>query len=101
MSIEATLHQAKQRQLKHLYRAICDVLFREWDPLTANLVSSDADEYAFCAPRIYRLIQEKVSAEQIADYLETVQRSDLGLDVVDKELNLKIAQKLLELVNKT
>ncbi len=53
------------------------------------------DEYQSYLPQVFKLLQEKQSAETIANYLSMVATERMGLSMC-KEHDLKIAQLLLD-----
>jgi hypothetical protein len=81
-----------------LLLAVQEVLFREWDPIGVNDDPQCQDEYDSYAPTICGWLREGVDEYKLASHLSQLQRVSMGMSVIDEELHLRVARRLLELV---
>jgi|LakMenEpi03Aug12_release.lakeMendotaPanAssembly.Ray.scaffolds.fasta_scaffold521979_2 hypothetical protein len=83
-----------------LAASIRDLLFREWDPCSVNLNADCANEYDDYIPAIHKLAIARKPAEEIAAYLNFVEKKYMG-GTVDKDLNRAVAAKIFALAEAT
>jgi hypothetical protein len=76
-----------------LAAAIRELLFLEWNPCSSNHNSLSIDVYDDYIPAIHRMAVDRVSAEDIAAYLNFVVKNYIG-QTPDKELNQERAAKI-------
>lgn len=81
-----------------LLQAVRDVLFNEWDLIGVNDNSLCRNEYDSYAPTICRLIREGADPRKIANHLEQLQTSSMGLSRIDSERDIRVARRLISLV---
>jgi hypothetical protein len=78
-----------------------EILWREWDPIGVNDSKEAIDEYDAYADRAYILLMdERRSAEEIADYLFDIASNYIGLGpkLSLRILSRKVANKIFGLV---
>jgi hypothetical protein len=79
-----------------LYRAVDEILWRDWDPIGVAQFGKDArDEYYAYLPETYRLALAGDRAG-IAEYLHSVVSSRMGLSRSTVADHLAVADKILE-----
>jgi len=76
--------------------AVRDVLLKEWNPIGVD-VERAADEYDRYVSTICRWLREGVDEHKLVQYLSNAARVNMGLSHVDRQSNLHIARRLLEL----
>ena len=81
-----------------LLREVCEILFREWDPIGVNGNELCRDEYDSYAGTICRWLREGVDEYKLASHLSELQRVSMGISS-DEEANRKIAKCLRALVS--
>lgn len=81
-----------------LLLAVCEMLFREWDPIGVNGNELCRDEYDSYAPTICRLLREGADEYKLANHLSQLQRVSMGISIIDEELHRRAARRLLSLV---
>ena len=76
--------------------AIRKILMSEWDPIGCGVPDDEYDSYI---PRIYRLIQEGNTVDQLAAYLYKLETISMGLQGGEKvmEMDRQVAKSLLAL----
>jgi hypothetical protein len=62
-----------------VYKAIDEILWKEWDPIGINEFEGARDEYQMYLPKAYRLKQENANQETIAQYLFNIEVDRMGL----------------------
>lgn len=89
-----------RKRLKRLYQQICEVLFRDWDPIGINANTLVADEYDSHAPAIYHLLTAGADQTKIAAHLRRLRTIAMGLSDSNemRENDVRVAQRLRELV---
>jgi hypothetical protein len=80
---------------KELYRRTDEVLHYLWDPIGVAGSPGARDEYEYHLPRVFTLLTNGADAQEIADYLTSVERDSIGLDA-DAIKALRIAQILID-----
>jgi hypothetical protein len=78
------------------FKAIHDVLIREWDPIGVGYEPNAQDEYDSYIPTIYRLISEGADDMKIAEHLEQIETDSIGLSFTGDRV--QIARRLREVV---
>jgi hypothetical protein len=63
----------------HLYQAVREVLFREWDPIGVNTNPLVADEYDSYAPAICRMLAARADEFKEAAHLGRLRTDAMGL----------------------
>ncbi len=86
----------KKARAEEIYNEIRSVLFKDWDPISVSYNPNLIDEYDSYIGRIYRLLFNKASADQIAEELSKIEREQIGFDT-PKEKLLPVAAKLKEI----
>jgi hypothetical protein len=76
-----------------LYKAIDEILWRDWDPIGISGVDGARDEYQMYLPQVYQLALAGDRAK-IADYLFTVAVERMGL-TTQRNQHLAAADKIL------
>ena len=79
-------------QLK-LYRAIDEILWRDWDPIGVSNISDARDEYQMYLPEVYQLALNG-DRTKIADYLFWAATERMGL-TTQRNQHLAVADKIL------
>ena len=74
--------------------AIRSILMSEWNPIGCGVPEDEYDSYI---PAMYRLMQLRVSIEQLADLLQSFETQNMGL-VARPEENRRVAKMLLDLM---
>ena len=77
-----------------LYRAIDEILWRDWDPIGVSKFEAARDEYQSYLPEVYRLALAG-DRDKIADYLFWAATDRMGL-TTQRNQHLAIASKILE-----
>jgi len=79
-------------------RSVQDLLRTEWEPIGVGVPIGEYNSYAMQA--VLRARRHD-SAEKIANYLTKVETRTIGLNLVPgvRERNLKVAQRVLEIVD--
>ncbi|MBI1827043.1 MAG: cyclase family protein [Planctomycetes bacterium] len=80
------------------FKAIHDVLIREWDPIGVSDEPAAQDEYDSYIPRIYRLIVEGADDFALARHLEKIETDQMGL-ASHHDRNDRIAWRLREVLS--
>jgi hypothetical protein len=80
------------RKLKIIER----ILWEDWDPIGINVIVTAKDEYDSYAPKVYKLLQEGKSAEEVAEYLSYVDGELIG-NTPNESRNLEVAKKLIQI----
>jgi hypothetical protein len=62
-----------------LYRAADETLHYIWDPVGSSTEPWARDEYHAYLPIVFRMLKEGVTAKQLADYLNRVTTTTMGL----------------------
>jgi hypothetical protein len=83
---------------KELWRAVKEILFREWDPIGVNSNPACGDEYDSYASGIVRLLQAEADEYKIAEHLRRLQRVSMGLSSANEERDRRIARRLISLI---
>jgi hypothetical protein len=81
-----------------LYKAIDEILWKDWDPIGVNDMPEARDEYQSYLPHIFRLAIEGKDAEHISSSLIATIEGNIGL-CADKEHCLKVAKKIVAAKN--
>lgn len=76
-----------------LYKAIDEILWRDWDPIGVSGIDGARDEYQMYLPQVYQLALVGDRAK-IADYLFTVAVERMGL-TTQRNQHLAAADKIL------
>jgi hypothetical protein len=76
-----------------LYKAIDEILWRDWDPIGVSGTDGARDEYQMYLPQVYQLALAGDRAK-IADYLFTVAVERMGL-TTQRNQHLAAADKIL------
>ena len=81
-----------------LYRRTDEVLHYLWDPIGVSGVPQARDEYDSYVPHVYSMLQQGLADTEIADYLISIQRDQMGLTASDQsqERALEIADILID-----
>jgi hypothetical protein len=82
-----------------LYRAIDEILWREWDPIGMFGIEEARNEYHGYLPQVYRLALAGDRAE-IADYLFSAATEQMGL-TTQRTQHLAVADKILAAKNQS
>jgi hypothetical protein len=91
----ATYLMAEPYRLLH---SVQEILFLEWDPIGVNGNALCRNEYDTYATTVWNLLQSGADEFKIASRLSLFQRGNMGLSVVNEELNRKVARRLVGLV---
>ena len=95
MSITKQSLSAEDREL---YQRTDEVLHYLWDPIHVSGVPQARDEYQSYLSQVFGLVTRSASAADIADYLTSIERDQMGLSITDqsKERNVEVADILLD-----
>jgi hypothetical protein len=74
--------------------AIRRLLMSEWGPIGCGVPQDEYDSYI---PAIYRLLQARVSVEELASHLEEIETKQIGLPA-RPEVNRRVAEMLLDVM---
>jgi hypothetical protein len=75
--------------------AIRSILISEWDPIGCGIPDDEYDGYI---PGIYRLMQARVSIEELEAHLQEIETQQICLRARPEE-NRRVAKMLLDLIN--
>lgn len=75
------------------FMLIRTVLIRDWEPIICNELLPD-NEYDSYIPEIIRLLRSDCSSEQLAVYLQHVERDYMEVET-DPERTTRVASKLI------
>jgi len=80
-----------------LYQLVRELLWREWDPIGVNELSSADDEYDAYVPPLVRMLLDGASDEAIARQLIDYEGNAIGLSNTGASLNraFEIAERLI------
>ena len=84
----------QKRDWKADVDAIRPILMSEWDPIGCGVPDDEYDGYI---PVIYRLMQARVSIEDLASHLQEIETERMGLPA-RPEVNRRVAKMLLEVM---
>ncbi len=78
--------------------AIRRVLISEWDPIGCGVPDDEYDSYI---PVIYRLMQQRLSADELASHLTNIETGSMGLSggPAVATRNRRVAEILLSLMS--
>jgi len=75
------------------------VLFNEWDPIGIGDNSNLSDEYDGYIGSIISMLKQKSPVESIATFLKNIEKTEMGIDVVDIKSLHNVASKIKEIGN--
>jgi hypothetical protein len=84
--------------MRDLISAVDEVLFHEWDPIGVNETPEAYDEYSSYAPGLLRYAM-RGDPEVVADQLGRISSETMGLRVGNRQRDLVIAQKLIDIAS--
>ncbi|PCI10914.1 hypothetical protein COB72_01980 [bacterium] len=84
--------------MRDLISAVDEILYNEWDPIGVNDTPEAFDEYSSYAPGLLRYAMGG-DPEVVADQLGRITRESMGLGDGDRQHNLAIAQKLIDIAS--
>ena len=84
---------------KKLYKAIDEILWKDWDPIGVNDIEDVRDEYQGYTPLILKLVKSKSDSTKIAEKLYEIETELIGLSG-NYENCLKVAEKINNLEKK-
>jgi hypothetical protein len=84
----------QRRDWKTDVDAIRALLMAEWNPIGCGVPDDEYDSYI---PVIYRLMQARVSIEELAAHLQEIESQRIGLHA-RPEVNRRVAKMLLDLM---
>lgn len=90
--------RSNAKKMRDLISAIDEVLFYEWDPIGINDCSDAFDEYSSYAPGLLRFAM-RGNPEVVADQLARLATVNMGLSTSDRQHELRIAKKLIEIAS--
>jgi hypothetical protein len=79
---------------KKLYKAIDEILWKDWDPIGVNDMEDLRNEYQGYTPHIFKLVIEGADKIKIAKHLYQIETVNMGMNG-DKIHCDKIAEKIL------
>ena len=88
----------RRSQYDRLYRAVREILFREWDPIGIYAGAPD-DEYDSYVPKVCALLMDGADAVKIASRLQDWTTNAMGLTSVDADHSRRVARRLRSLVD--
>lgn len=88
------------QEQKILYKAIDEILWRDWDPINVNDDEEWRDEYSSYTPQVFNLKIKNADKETIAQHLLKIETGRMGFkgsidgcrQVADKIIKLSINQ---------
>lgn len=81
-----------------LYRAVCDQLFDEWDPIGVNSLGGPRDEYDSYAMNLIGMIRNGADSYRVTQHLGELARVSMGLSHVDAQRDQQVVQRLISLI---
>ena len=84
--------------MRDLISAVDEVLLNEWDPIGVNGNLDCYDEYSSYARGLLRYAM-RGDPEVVADQLGRISSETMGLRVGDRQRDLMIAQKLIDIAS--
>jgi hypothetical protein len=85
---------------KAIYKAIDEILWKDWDPIGVNDNENIRDEYQSYTPHIFSLKKQGIDIHKIAQHLYQLETVSMGM-TGEKDLVLNhckaIAQKIFDL----
>ncbi len=66
-------------EYRRAFKAIHDVLIKEWDPIGVGDEPNAQDEYDDYIPVIYRLLSERRIDAEVARHLDLIETESIGL----------------------
>jgi hypothetical protein len=79
---------------KKLYKAIDEILWKDWDPIGVNDIEDVRDEYQGYTPHIFSLTIHGADKVKIAEHLFEIETVNMGMNG-NKIHCEKIAEKIL------
>jgi len=83
---------------KKLYKAIDEILWKDWDPIGVNNIEDIRDEYQHYTPYIFSLTTDGANKVKTAEHLFKIETVNMGIDG-NKIHCEKIAEKILSLID--
>ncbi len=80
-----------------LYKAIDEILWKDWDPIFGGDGTAPRDEYSGYVPQVFSLAIKKAAAKEIAEYLHKVVTESIGLSPSSIEAEMAIAEQIVNL----
>jgi len=84
---------------KELISNVRYILLNDWDPIGIGDNSNLSDEYDGYIGSIIKILEQKPSVESIATFLKNIEKTEMGIDVVDINSLHNVASKLKEIGN--
>ncbi len=91
------MDQKTRARIRQIEGAIREILVRRWDPLGVGQEPAAPDEYDGYIGGVYRLIASGASADEIAEHLADIERSQMGFERTSAERLLPVAAVLLKI----
>ena len=92
-------YRTDSKIMRNLISAVDEVLFHEWDPIGVNRTPEAYDEYSSYAPGLLRCAMIG-DPEIVADQLGRIASVTMGLSDGNRQRDLMIAQKLVDIASK-
>lgn len=86
----------KQRYRQALQDAVKGILLREWDPIGIGEEDTAKDEYDSYVTKIFALIAQRRSVEEVINFLLRAETEQMGLQA-DVERARRVAGRLIQL----
>ncbi len=80
--------------IEALYKRIDEILYYKWDPIGISDTDWARDEYQSYLPTVYRMVIQDSAPEAIANYLDGIAVSSMGLNSA-KEHCYEMAELML------
>ena len=81
-------------QEMELYRAMDEVIHYIWDPIGISDLPSARDEYKSYLPKVFKMLIDESSNEEIVEYLLEIETERMGLNQ-----NRDNAKRVVEILN--
>ena len=91
-------YRTDSKKMRDLISAVDEVLFHEWDPIGVNETLEAFDEYSSYAPGLLRCAMSG-DPEVVADQLGWISSETMGLSDGNRQRDLMIAQKLIDIAS--
>ncbi len=86
------------RSAKAIQESIGQILLHDWDPIGISDVPEAQDEYDSYVGGVYRLLSSHCSADEMIDYLFTIESQTMGLAMPPNREHLRaVANRLVAL----
>ncbi len=89
---------AEVAMASELLPIVSNILFYDWDPIGINSFEQCRDEYDGYVPVVVHWLLSGTDERELSSRLSQIQRSSMGMSIIDEELHRRVARRLLGLV---